>query len=280
MGNRPKAGIQKRWERRRRDQSWWFSSQVSSGLKGSYPSATPTYTYECMEKPLAGEGVDIYILDSGIKLDHNYFSAPGGIGSRATNMFGMGPNEISPYCDETMVSRSLKPSQRSSTSDRESEEEHKKDTDSVAFQDDTTGHGTHVAGIAAGFREGMAPGARIISVKTTCVGGSAASVADGKSTMKIRIPSIYKNGTEPDLAINDIVDKHIENKNKNVGLGPRMHHLCLITLSCRLMSCDVALVNKMNFIWSRRLSDLKCILTVGPGVERLCHQHVLRHGRH
>jgi hypothetical protein len=47
----------------------------------------------------AGRGVNVYVLDSGIYLGHQYFEG------RATNFKGLSSDELSPYCEETMDDR-------------------------------------------------------------------------------------------------------------------------------------------------------------------------------
>ncbi|KAM7203898.1 Peptidase S8/S53 domain containing protein, partial [Rhypophila sp. PSN 637] len=81
----------------------------------------------------AGAGVDIYILDSGIRTSHVAFDDGDG-GSRASN-FKLGPD--TPYLDR------------------------------LTTWDDVQGHGTHVAGLAGGVRHGVAQWANLINVKVT-----------------------------------------------------------------------------------------------------------------
>lgn len=81
----------------------------------------------------AGEGVDIYVLDSGIKINHLFF------GPRASH-FSQGLGHT-PY---TTVDQPL---------------------------DDSDGHGTHVAGLAGGSFSGVAPWSNLISVKVGCYSG-------------------------------------------------------------------------------------------------------------
>lgn len=47
--------------------------------------------YEYIEN--AGRGVNIYILDTGVKVSHTAF------GGRATNFGGLKSTDVSPYCD-------------------------------------------------------------------------------------------------------------------------------------------------------------------------------------
>ena len=74
-----------------------------------------------------GLGVDIYIVDSGIRSSHNEFAEASGL-SRLRD----GKNFVG---------------------------------DEYSFTDDCEGHGSHVAGISAGNRVGVAPMANIVSVR-------------------------------------------------------------------------------------------------------------------
>ncbi|KAI9703551.1 MAG: hypothetical protein M1820_005855 [Bogoriella megaspora] len=86
-----------------------------------------------------GLGVQVYVFDSGINLEHELF------GDRAVNFGGSGPDDKSPYCVEDMK--------------------------------DTRGHGTHVAGIISAEKYGVAPYASLISVKVSCRGNSPNAIA-------------------------------------------------------------------------------------------------------
>ncbi|KAF4956266.1 hypothetical protein FSARC_11622 [Fusarium sarcochroum] len=89
---------------------WWWTKQKWQVLDG------------------AGKGVNLYVVDSGVRLSHTDFQG------RAINFH---LEDTSPYVGG-------------------------------ATSDDKDGHGTHVAGIAAGVRGGMAPWATIVNVKVLC----------------------------------------------------------------------------------------------------------------
>ncbi|KPM37675.1 hypothetical protein AK830_g8908 [Neonectria ditissima] len=76
----------------------------------------------------AGKGVNLYVIDTGVRLSHSNFQG------RAINFH---LENTSPYVGG-------------------------------ATADDKHGHGTHVAGTAAGARGGMAPWATIVNVKVMC----------------------------------------------------------------------------------------------------------------
>jgi subtilisin family serine protease len=104
----------------------------------------------------AGQGVDIYVLDSGVRISHALF------GGRASHF----NDRDTPY------------------------------TASIKTVDDEEGHGTHVAGIAAGHRSGVAQWANIINVKVAC-----------------NDPKYCKGETQGVVnAFRDIIKKHNEKK--------------------------------------------------------------------
>ncbi|KAK3718636.1 serine protease [Vermiconidia calcicola] len=77
----------------------------------------------------AGQGVNVYVIDSGIRITHRPFEG------RARHFGGLASDDKSPYCQDTM--------------------------------DDKRGHGTHVAGIIGARTFGVAPHANLINVKIT-----------------------------------------------------------------------------------------------------------------
>lgn len=88
-------------------------------------SPRPTRSYTSTR---TGAGVDVYVIDSGINATHTDF----------TGRLVLGPDYVD--ASATAPATSLRP-------------------------DDCFGHGTHVAGIAAGTRHGVAKGATVIPVK-------------------------------------------------------------------------------------------------------------------
>ncbi|RYP58291.1 hypothetical protein DL769_009027 [Monosporascus sp. CRB-8-3] len=105
----------------------------------------------------AGDGVDIYVMDSGIRTTHTMFKD-----GRASHFNG-------PETPYTYTLRTV---------------------------EDQEGHGTHVAGIAAGHRSGVAQWANLINVKVGC---NDLSICKG-----------YTGGVIH--AINDVVKAHNEKK--------------------------------------------------------------------
>ncbi|CAF3656802.1 unnamed protein product [Fusarium graminearum] len=81
----------------------------------------------------AGEGVDVYVLDSGIRITHKFF---GGRASHFSQSLGHSPYTLS---DSPL--------------------------------DDTDGHGTHVAGLVGASYAGVAPWSNLVSVKVGCYQG-------------------------------------------------------------------------------------------------------------
>lgn len=94
----PRAANQKRWEKiLYQDEAWWHAAQISAGKKNDYSKGDWPYPYEVMDEPLAGTGVDIYILDTGVMIEHHDFTG------RAKNFKDLKPTDKSPYVDEAMV---------------------------------------------------------------------------------------------------------------------------------------------------------------------------------
>lgn len=104
----------------------------------------------------AGQGVDIYILDSGVRTTHIMFGAKDS--TRASNF----NYPTTPY---TRIPKTV---------------------------NDEEGHGTHVAGIAAGHKAGVAQWANIINVKVGC---KNPKICEGETALVID-------------AIKDITKKH------------------------------------------------------------------------
>lgn len=99
------------------------------GAKGKISlSALPSSDngeYDFVES--AGAGVQVYVMDTGIRTTHTLF------GGRAVNFQGLQSTDKSPYTDEVMQ--------------------------------DLNGHGTHVAGIVGAEQYGVAPKSTLINVK-------------------------------------------------------------------------------------------------------------------
>lgn len=146
------------------------NAMVTGGDKLDHLDNDSGYPFEIMGGDnVAGAGVDIYVLDGGMRLDHSLFRAdrpPGGDKQapfRTSNFHGLKPEDRSPYCT--------------------------KDSNKMY---DGTGHGTHIASVAADWFSGIAPVANIINVKVLC-----------------RNESSYKNIGK---AIRDVTAEHLRKK--------------------------------------------------------------------
>jgi hypothetical protein len=117
------------WQVVNRKKGAWYDAQKTFGKKTKSMWWWTSHDWQVLDG--AGKGVDLYVLDTGIRLSHDDFQG------RAINFRG---EDTSPY-----VGRAL----------------------ATDFQ----GHGTHVAGIAAGVRGGMAPWANVVNVKIVCAPG-------------------------------------------------------------------------------------------------------------
>ncbi|KAF9521960.1 serine protease [Crepidotus variabilis] len=124
-----------------------------------------TFDYIYSDETL-GSGVDIYIVDTGVRITHNTF---GGKGGRAT--WGASfDKDISLPVDFTTPLDVPPPTIH---------------VPDVLMQDDN-GHGTHCAGIAAGNQYGVAKKANIIAVKvlTGAGTGSTSNIISGLNWVK------------------------------------------------------------------------------------------------
>ncbi|KAF4622765.1 hypothetical protein G7Y89_g14260 [Cudoniella acicularis] len=133
--NKMESEIRRRWIDQFIMFGFWYNSMTTAGVKLKTPipdSSSRTIIGG------AGLGVDIYILDSGVKINHPYFSG------RATNFNG---KDTTPYTTPPITA------------------------------DDLQGHGTHVAGLAGGDSFGGSPSANIINVKTHWLGDNKKNVA-------------------------------------------------------------------------------------------------------
>ncbi|KAF2277401.1 subtilisin-like protein [Westerdykella ornata] len=118
----------------------WGLQEISSdqGASGNPRSQSFTYTFD---SETLGDGVDIYVVDTGVRSTHAIFQVPGPDGqptkSRVTPGFSF--------------------------------------LDTPNPTNDGDGHGTHCAGTAAGTRFGVAQNANIIAVKVLGDDGSGSS---------------------------------------------------------------------------------------------------------
>ncbi|KAF4987777.1 hypothetical protein FDECE_15315, partial [Fusarium decemcellulare] len=88
-----------------------------------------------------GAGVNIYVFDSGVRLSHDVFHRYTGLAPKVRNFGDLKPTDQSPYCP---------------------------DGHTMGIKDDDVGHGTLVAGIAAGSANSTAFDAHIVNVKVYC----------------------------------------------------------------------------------------------------------------
>jgi subtilisin family serine protease len=99
---------QKRWEGAYNYRATWNTAMVSESQKRQYQE-DGEYVYAYMDEPKAGTGVDIYILDTGVRVTHEQFEG------RASYFKGLKPGDRSPYmlredmvCHRTICDTSTK----------------------------------------------------------------------------------------------------------------------------------------------------------------------------
>ena len=118
----------------------WGLARVNSTFNNYGTNTTTTSNYDYT---LDGTGVDVVIMDSGIQIDHPEFLDRAGL------------TRVEPI--DWFVTSGVSGTQSSN------------------FYRDTSGHGTHVAGIAAGLNYGWAKNAKIYSLKLAGLEGSGDS---------------------------------------------------------------------------------------------------------
>lgn len=107
---------QRRWEKHSMNLSFYFNYMIASGdqktqfnqeWRDPY-SWMWDYTYDYMDKPLAGTGVDIYVLDTGldtnVKMCGSHDSRDADSRLRISYFKGQSAEDTSPDCNETNVS--------------------------------------------------------------------------------------------------------------------------------------------------------------------------------
>jgi cerevisin len=139
----------------------WGLQRISNKAGASGYAQTPGYIYSFEDQTL-GTGVDIYVVDTGVFGGHSIFQLTNGV-TRVT--------EGASFSDDTPEGEG---------------------------QTDGDGHGTHVAGTAAGARFGVAQGANIIPVKVLGNDGSGSS-ADTIAGMDWVITRHNQRKTEADF---------------------------------------------------------------------------------
>ncbi|KAM6509344.1 hypothetical protein FSOLCH5_012345 [Fusarium solani] len=145
--------MDKRWNKQTRKR-WtsWNMAMISSGwMQRTSESAGDPHererrdfgtdldkAHEAIWKYHPGPGVNIYVFDTGIRLSHNIFSKYTGLEKKVRNFGDLKSEDQSPFCPPGWT------------------------------MDDDRGHGTHVAGIAAGTANSSAFDAHIVNVKMFC----------------------------------------------------------------------------------------------------------------
>ncbi|KAK3314308.1 peptidase S8/S53 domain-containing protein [Apodospora peruviana] len=176
------------WERKTEQNKIWHMAMVQGdGRLKNLNTKEEKNNYDHITNPDNGAGVNIYIIDSGIRSTHKEF------GGRVRHLGGGKDNDPSPYC----------PGEPNT---------------------DQHGHGTHVAGTAAGSNYGISYAATIVNVKSGC-----------------------KNGFDFDQiarSINDIINEHKKNKQDkpngwagsviNMSLGGTMDWGPAFKLACQV----------------------------------------------
>jgi hypothetical protein len=87
---------------------YWFNAMITAGekLQTPIPADRPDHEYPMMSNPTPGEGVNIYVIDTGVMTNHVAFRTRGSDKKRARNFGDLQDSDPSPYCSgkETMVS--------------------------------------------------------------------------------------------------------------------------------------------------------------------------------
>jgi hypothetical protein len=91
----------KRWTNVRNPWGRWTDAQISAGKKLGLPIGNKN-EYNYMEFP--GANVNVYIIDTDIRITHHQFKTGGWCDLRATNFKGLKSTDMSPNVSETMVS--------------------------------------------------------------------------------------------------------------------------------------------------------------------------------
>lgn len=77
---------------------------ITAGNKLPLPIPERDNDYEMIMDPTPGEGVNIYIMDTGVMTDHVAFRSDGSSEKRARNFMDLKDSDKSPYCiSEKMV---------------------------------------------------------------------------------------------------------------------------------------------------------------------------------
>ncbi|KAG9233700.1 peptidase S8/S53 domain-containing protein [Amylocarpus encephaloides] len=137
----------KRWVNLLKSQASWNQVMITLGKKkdfGGEANVGKTF-YAQYSMSDSGEGVNVYVFDSGIKIEHETFQRYDR-SQIASHFGGKKTSDTSPYCGSGVV------------------------------MDDLLGHGTHVAGIISNRDSGAVHKANLINVKVQKCGGSIGKV--------------------------------------------------------------------------------------------------------
>lgn len=84
----------------------WFHAMVSAGVRLHTPIPEAGNEFWMISNPTPGEGVRVYVVDTGIMASHDVFKDRGSSESRVKNFKDLKESDKSPFCNETMVRHS------------------------------------------------------------------------------------------------------------------------------------------------------------------------------
>jgi len=90
----------KRWEKWVWTNGLWPLAQITAGYRLNTPIPEP---HDVDYLAYAGSGVNVYVLDTGIRSTHTGFISSFNRKSNVINFNGLKDSDMSPYCNETMV---------------------------------------------------------------------------------------------------------------------------------------------------------------------------------
>ena len=208
---------------------------------------------------LTGEGVDVYVMDTGIRFSHNQFEG----------------RALYPGCDPADArSRAMGDSGLI-----------REQTENMTGQD-CVGHGTHVAGIVGGKDFGIAPGVNVFSVRVlNCnLNGSWNSIVEGMDCILERVKhrnrravvniSLFGDKTR---AVKRAIEELLQHNITVVtiaGNSPRQaRDACRVTPSSVRGVITVAASKQDDLVWPRSNAGL-CVDIYAPGQNILSSNHL------